>query len=187
MIDKSTEIEIPEYQSFEESCRHLGKLLGLDAPVSEDVMIAALAHPNYAHNLLLSRNTPPKLSQMLNNPPVVPARVETTLASVGNAELVKKATAAMLRWALTYFARVDEETRCRRMAACQECEHFTDAPRKLIYRIAGAAADENGRRLCGLCGCVVARKVVVPTEWCPAPHPIVPGLTRWGELAPPHV
>lgn len=38
-----------------------------------------------------------------------------------------------------------------------------------------------GRLICGLCGCVAAKKARLPHEACPGPDPRDPTQTRWGE------
>ncbi|WP_068775024.1 hypothetical protein [Paenibacillus sp. FJAT-26967] len=57
--------------TIEEQCEQFGIILGLNGPVSEKVLIAAVHDPSYAHNLLAARRSEMFLNHLLNNPPEV--------------------------------------------------------------------------------------------------------------------
>ncbi len=186
-------------QPIEVSCRKFGEFLGLNTPVSPEVLLGAIADPLYAHHLMVSRSTPVFLEHLLTHPPApkgtgqtlpgstVSSVAEPEAAAVGeqqhaelsNAELLKKAATAVWRWSRTGFSEVDDETYKRRLAACAACEHIQDPPSKLLYRLATTSAVD--RKICGMCGCVVTRKAKIPSERCPAAHVSDPSLNRWGE------
>jgi hypothetical protein len=153
-----------------EQCARLGELLELDGPAPEPVLLAALQDETYARNLLVCRRTPPLLDHLLRNPPGV--HEHSTL------ELLGRASEALLRWSRTGFATVDADTYARRTAACDGCPHLLrpEVPARLV-RIAGGERP----RVCGLCGCPVAKKARLTSEACPGEHPDHPGLTRWSE------
>jgi hypothetical protein len=178
MRTKRIDNTLQEYQSLEEACVGLAKLLGLDAPVPQQVAIAALYNPGYARNLLKSR-CPIKLARLLKNPPSLPESLNTT--EIGSKELLKEASLAALRWARIRFTQADQETYNRRLRACQECENCVDAPAKALYTIAALGLEDSAKKVCKLCGCFVARKALAASESCPALDPFNSNLTRWGE------
>jgi hypothetical protein len=151
--------------------------LGLGEPVSERVLAAALHSPSYATNLLVSRESPVFLSQLLANPPAAP---EPDLSAT---ELMKRAAEALWRWSKAGFTRVNEEVLERRLSACEACPNLSTPPetRSRLYALAGTAA--GSRSVCRLCGCPVARKAAMAFEACPDSDPERPGLSRWGEKA----
>ncbi|MET7245355.1 hypothetical protein ABZT49_18555 [Methylobacterium sp. EM32] len=65
----------------------------------------------------------------------------------------------------------------RRRRACLSCPELRAPGGHPIHRLAGA----SGSGVCGLCSCAVEKKVMLPTESCPAPAPDDPALDRWGE------
>jgi hypothetical protein len=141
----------------------LGRILGLDGPVTEDVIVAAVEHDSYARNLLLARREPELLADLLQRPPRRPRKF-------GAGELAARGSRALLRWAGTGFTTVDDDTYARRLATCDVCP---DLVRK-----------EVGNPVCGRCGCRVRWKARLTSESCPAPSPADPGLTRWGDPVP---
>jgi hypothetical protein len=96
----------------------LGEILGLAEPVPEEVLSAAVEDGTYARNLLLCRRDPELLGHLLANPP-------RRRADFGRVELAGRAAKALARWAKTGFTFVDEETRRRRLAACESCPELT--------------------------------------------------------------
>jgi hypothetical protein len=154
--------------------------------VAETVMLGALNDPTYAHNLLVCRNAPQFLQHLLENPPATAKHNETGESSdaIGagekrNLELLKKATIALWNWGRAGFSVVDEETYQRRYGACLACEHLTDPPQRLIYKLSRRKGAHQ--KVCGLCGCVVEKKARLSSETCPAPHARFAELNRWGE------
>ena len=95
-------------------------------------------------------------------------------------ELIKGAIAAHAKWAAAGFEIVDENTFIKRMNTCFSCEYYVDAPSTTVYKIATAGFDE--KKICGICGCVVARKARYATGHCPHPHEEKPGFNKWEEL-----
>lgn len=150
---------------------HLGELLGLEGPVSEQVAAAAAADQTYARNLLATRETPALLEHLLANPPEVREEPSTPV-------LAGRLAQAMVRWGRTGFTRVDEETHGRRLAACAACPHRIEATRHpTLHRW---LADGERPMVCGLCGCALARKARLGSERCPDEDPENPGFDRWG-------
>ncbi|MGW2154513.1 hypothetical protein [Nonomuraea sp. NPDC001699] len=154
----------------------MGRVLGLDEAVPEEVLRAALIDENYAANLLTCRRHPELLQHLLSNPPKRQAEMPVH-------DLVARAGGALVRWARTGFTHVDDETLQRRMAACERCPELRNAPqspgRRALYTIATLGLDDKS--LCGKCGCAVVRKARLTSETCPAPDPSNPEMTRWQE------
>jgi hypothetical protein len=140
----------------------LGRILGLDGPVPESVLIAAVENEDYARNLLLCRREPELLRDLIARPPHERRRF-------GAVELAARGSRALARWAATGFTTVDDATYQRRMSACVQCPELS-----------GQGSD---RPVCSLCGCRVVWKARMTSESCPAASPDDPSLTRWGEPA----
>jgi hypothetical protein len=159
-------------------CVEMAAILGLDEPVPEAALRAAIADESYAHNLLVSRGHQEFLGHLLANPPAVrPGGAE----SIGGMQLVKSATQSLARWARTGFSTVDESTYQKRLSGCAECHHLQAPPeaRRILYRLAGTVG--QGRAVCGECGCVVTVKARRVSDTCPVAHPEQQGLNRWLE------
>ena len=168
---------VPDLTSIEDARRHLGEMLGLGISIPENVLRAAIEDANYAHNLMVRKNSRKSLRAFIKAPlspnaPSVVIRDER--------ETLRRFREAMVRWAKVYFTVVDAETKMRRTTACAKCEHISDAPATLLYRIAGLFRP-NQEKICNLCGCLLSKKIMMPTESCPAPHLTERGLSRWGE------
>ncbi|MFE6104962.1 hypothetical protein ACFVQ4_34145 [Streptomyces laurentii] len=170
----------PDSAGLPQGCGELGRILGLDGPVPEAVWRAALADEEYARALLTCRD-PSRLQRLLKYPPPV---VETMDLSA--AALVARGAKALARWGRAGFVEVDEETRRRRLAACGRCPYLRSGSQgkgaSVLQAVVGLGVRDKS--VCGLCGCLLARKSRLPSESCPAPHPTEPGLTRWGEPTP---
>lgn len=177
--------------TIEEGRKEFATILGLDEPVSAEVLLAALADETYAHNLLVSRKEPAFLKHLLAHPPGSPATTPATDSSAevietSNLELIGRAGKALFNWGKVGFAVVDDETLKRREDACLSCPNLEE-PQKLLQKLVGSAAspDKIGRRTgaktCRLCGCNTSKKIRLPSERCPDKHPVSEGLTRWGE------
>lgn len=184
--------------TIEEQCRQFGSILGLNGPVSEEVLFAAVHDPSYAHNLLSARRSEMFLNYLLSNPPKVevPREIETATvsetadgqaASHSNIELAKKAGQALWKWAKAGFAAVEEDVYRKRMNACMACPHSQSKPDKLLYSALSKSTSANdgmAEKICGKCGCVLSKKTKLPTESCPDNHPELAGMTRWEEPIP---
>ena len=75
----------------------------------------------------------------------------------------------------------------KRLPGMPQPGRSASAVQKMV--LVGAVTDKVGSRLggkvCNLCGCVVHKKIRLPTEACPDTHPVKSGLTRWDEPIPP--
>ncbi|MFD8480510.1 hypothetical protein [Kitasatospora sp. NPDC059673] len=169
----------PDSVDMPQGRSELGRILGLDGPVPEGMWTAALADEDYARALLTCRD-PTRLQHLLRHPPSVPG------SDLSAAALIAHGAKALARWGRAGFVEVDEETRLRRLAVCGHCPHLRPGPQgkgtALLQTVAGLGLRDKS--VCGLCGCLLARKSRLPSESCPAPHPTEPGLTRWGEPTP---
>jgi len=162
---------------LQEQCMEMAAILGLDEPVPEQVLRAALNDSNYAHNLLVVRNEQEYLKYLLANPP---KNVETQVKDIPAKTLVKRAAKSLLKWAATGFSTVSKETYQRRTDACKTCPNLRipSSDQNILYSIAGAV---NNKSVCGKCGCVIVVKAKRSTDTCPDEHPLKPGLNRWEE------
>lgn len=167
---------------LERQRKEMGDKLGLNEPVSEAVLKAALADATYANHLLVCRSAPQFLEHLLANPPDVDARAK--VEGLSTATLIANAGESLARWAKTGFSTVSEETYRSRIELCGACPNLTAAPehQRALYAMAGA--DTDARSVCGKCGCVAAVKARRPSDTCPDPHPLHPGFNRWNEPIP---
>lgn len=160
-----------------EKCVEFGRILGLDEPVSESVLHAALSDSSYAHNLLTCRRNPAFLRHLLANPPKsdVP---KLSPDEKSNVALVKQISIAMWNWSKTGFSTVEEAVFQKRFNACLECPHLTDEPDTILYKI---LSESSNQKICNLCGCQVSKKARLTSESCPDKHPTKNDLSRWEE------
>lgn len=163
----------------------LAGMLGLDEPVVAEVLERARSDDRYAGYLLRSRGHPELLDMLLaaasgpaagRSPPSADAPPS---AELSNAELLKKAGGAVLKWASGGFQRLDPTILERRLAACAACPHLREPPDRLLYKV--ALSPRSDQRVCGACGCTASRKASLPGEACPVEDPDRPGRTRWRE------
>lgn len=155
----------------------LGALLGLDAPVSPAVFARAFNDPDYARNLALCRNTPAFRDFLLAEAERGAPEAPETIPRFSSLELTAKATRSFWEWARSGFATLDPEIYEARFEACLACPNLMAASDQLAYRATGA----DRQRVCGLCGCVAARKAKLPHERCPGADPERSGYNRWGQ------
>lgn len=170
-------VDLPSVEmSIAEQRERLGEILGLDGPVDEAVLVAAILNASYATNLLICRDAPQFLAQLMANPPAA-AQGEPSAA-----ELMRRGVEGLLRWGRTGFTTVDSEILKRRLAACEACPHLyaPEGGKRILYALTGTAAGRKS--VCRKCGCPVTRKAGMAGESCPDAHPDDPLLTRWGEL-----
>lgn len=166
-------------QPLQEQRAEFAELLGLEEPVEEKVLLAALENQTYAHNLLTTRDTPEFLDRLLKKPPIVhkPAK--------SNTDLIKSATTALINWKKAGFSVVDQGTLERRENACLSCEHLKKPDKMLQKLVTSSAKEEIGKRaadcVCNLCGCSISKKIKLPSESCPAVSKNNPKLNRWEE------
>lgn len=183
-----------ETESMEELCARLGTFLGREQPVAPSVVRRFSADPEFAQNLITCRQTPAFLQVLLNSPEtkkyeqpedMQPVQKQTAenMASAhqrSSLELAAKAAKAFIKWGQAGFSQVDAATYQRRLNACRACPHFVEAGQQIVYRLATTEKDDK-RKICNVCGCVVASKARLPGETCPMPHPEDPTLNRWCE------
>jgi len=171
--------ELKKITDVHGACTAFGQLLGLKAPVSREVLIAALEDEDYARNLLLSRRNEQMMTHLLRQP--LPATIsETSPVKFNNFQLIGKAAKALMDWGKTGFSTVDDNTYEKRMAACERCDQLEKAPDKLVYKISLKKAED--KRTCKSCGCVVSRKARLVSDTCPLSDPGNQLLNRWGEV-----
>lgn len=182
--------QLSKAASVDELRERMAEVLGLPHPVEERATLACVVYPDYARRLLAARGQPDMLEYLLTAAPKIDRqhpRFRPTAESaeqadgarLSSARLVTEASKSLLRWAASGFTPVDEATYERRLAACRRCEHLRKPDDRLLYRI--ATAFDASKSVCGLCGCVVAKKARVPHEACPCAAPDDAGKTRWGE------
>lgn len=168
--------------SLEEQCRQFSAILGLSEPVPEAVLKAALQNESYARNLLLSRESPEMLEQLLNKP----LTAQSATRGFSNMELIGKAATALARWAKTGFSMVNLQVLERRESACLSCPNLR-APKGVLQSnvpstgVSEKVGHRTGRQVCDLCGCNVSSKIRLPSEACPDIDPANSTQTRWGE------
>lgn len=166
-------------KSIEQQCIEMAAILGMDEPVREEVLRAAVADSTYAHNLLVCRGNQEYLGHLLANPPRVATRSDA--GALSTATLARNAAESLMRWARTGFSTVPDAKYQQRLEACEQCPHLQTPPedRAVLYSIAGARVRD--KTVCGKCGCVVKVKARRVSDTCPDSHPEKAGLNRWGE------
>lgn len=170
--------DIKQITDINEACRHYGELLGLERPVTENVLYAALEDEDYARNLLLARRTPPLLELLMLQAPA--KKIKTPEApGFSNVQLIGKAAKAFIDWGKTGFSTVTDEVYEKRMTACNGCDQLSSPPDQLVYKISLKKGED--KRTCNSCGCVVSRKARLVNDTCPLADEMNPGFNRWGE------
>ncbi|HEU4717107.1 MAG TPA: hypothetical protein VFU15_04710 [Bacteroidia bacterium] len=170
-------------ETLADRCMTFAYMLGLDEPVSERVLVAALENPGYARRLLSSRDNEKILYDLLNNPPLSGSRG----AQFSNGALITKAGKSLMKWALSGFPTVSKETLKRREDACLACPNLRE-PANLLQRFTApaergaTAGTRTGNAICSSCGCVVRNKMRLSTESCPETISGNSEMTRWGEV-----
>ncbi len=177
-------INVPGLDSWDAARERFARILNTQLEIPDTVLRRAMVDSTFAHRLLVSRRNARFLEVLFNDPRndrYVPVEPETAPAARerSNLGLLTKVTRSLAAWGAAGFSHVEGAAYERRMAACAACPHFTASPRKLVYRLARAAAQEKA--VCSLCGCISRNKARMSTESCPGAHPTRPGLTRWGE------
>jgi hypothetical protein len=169
--------------SVAEMRKRLGAWLGLDRPVSEAVLTAALVHRGYARRLTVARPFPDAVESLLARPPDLPPSAARLAGVAGEhpdhrtTALLQRLATSVIQWSASGFALADKATTERRWAACQACPHLVIPPRKAVYLALRLVRPEA--RICALCGCVASAKVRMQHERCPDRHPTSLERTRW--------
>lgn len=103
-----------------------------------------------------------------------------------NTALIGKAAKAFMEWSKTGFAKVDKTVLKNRANACLDCPH-RQAPQSTLQKLISFSLKKEGLKLgiegsaCALCGCDIAKKIQLPSEFCPDQHLEIAHNTRWGE------
>lgn len=169
-----TAFETLNLTSIDQGCRELATILGLDDPVSPDVLISALRSEEYARNLLTCRGVPDFMNSLLENPTCTftPALAQ----SAKNSDLLKSAAVALVKWSKVGFSVASDEVVEARLRACLACPDLQRRENKaMLYKILGTAA------VCGLCGCDVEKKARMNSERCSGQAFDDPTKNRWGQ------
>jgi len=156
-------------------CAKFAQLLGLDVPVSEEVLYAATSDEVYANRLLGARRNAAALEFLLTRPPQGPSAKRQPFS---NGELVRKATIAFMRWGKTGFSVARREQLESRRSACLACPELSDPPDSAAYKLVAGAEKQ---KICSACGCNVWAKTRMLSEACPLEHLEREGVNRWGE------
>jgi len=173
----NNESKFPELQitSINDGCDELGRVLGLNKPVTPEVLYGALSDDTYANNLLACREAPKFLEVLLNNPPTQTAKnTEHSEYEVG--DLLARASKALFKWAKTGFLIAKEDVISKRLTGCMKCPNMTSLQcGNGMYKILKTNA------ICKLCGCDVEKKARINSERCPEEDPGHQGYNRWGQ------
>ena len=177
-------------ETIGEARDRLGNLLDLADPATTAVTLRVLADSTFAEKLASVRKFPAWRDQLLADPkndafappdrPLNEDEVNTrpVTSTVG---LVKKSSAALLRWAAAGFKKTEPEIVEQRQAACLSCDQLVEPPNSFPYEVAKVFSDGD-RRICAACGCVVAKKILMATETCPLADTEDTNRTRWGDI-----
>lgn len=170
-IQELTDVKL---NSIDEGCRHLGRVLGLDEPVSPAVLMSALSSEEYARNLLTCRKEPAFLQALLDNPIRTTAKMEQTTAR--SVEMLRTASIALARWSKVGFSVASEDVFEARLRACLACPDVRQTSSDgAAYKLM------KTRATCGLCGCDVEKKARMTSERCPGRDAKAAGYNRWGQ------
>lgn len=184
--DLSPLADIYKADSFHEARQRLGAYFGLDADAPANVTARVLNDQRFAALVASMGKFPEWRQKFLNDPfnakfevPDADTDQGRTRSLTSTATLVKKAAFGLLKWGTQGFFAVDPVVKEKRAAACTECDQAVEAPKTKLYEVANLGSSDT--RMCDACGCLLAKKIAMPTESCPLAHPDDPTLTRWGE------
>lgn len=190
--EMNTEAYFQEASSFEEAQEILGKMINLGQPASESVTRRALVDRHYAFYLNFTKDIPELQKKLLQDPKnqafkagnhdnfESQAHSKEAEIKLNNTQLVRKATKSFMAWGKTGFKVAEQSLIDKRLAACERCESFTDSPKTLIYQGLKVITGKY-EKICSECGCLVSKKVMLPSERCPKQNPLQPNLSLWGE------
>jgi hypothetical protein len=169
-------------ETIADKCKTFAYMLGLDTPVTERVLIAALENPGYGRRLLASSENEKTLYDLLNNPPITNA----SSSHFSNGALLNKASKALMKWAISGFPTVPKDVLKKREDACLACPNLTE-PSTMLQRFSAPSHQDTGigsrtgNKICLSCGCVVRNKIRLATEACPERSAGGEDKNRWGE------
>jgi len=161
-----------------DACDAMGDLLGLDAPVPEAALLAAMADQTYLNYLIDKRKSGRLLQVLLANPPATDAPEPAARPAS-----IRKFLGSMTTWAASGFKTASPAIANARRAACLACPHMREPTGALLDKV--PAIIGFGGRHCALCGCYIEPKAEILTEVCPGKDPEMTGISRWAraELA----
>ena len=156
-------------ENLDDKRKELAELLGLNVPVSENVLFASLQDEIYSNKLLRSKDSPDVLQYLLENPPMHHIDRE----AFSTTELIARAATALVRWSKAGFKFVDDVTLEKREDACLACPNLRGPETLLEIIIPSSSINEKpgnrtGNKICRLCGCNVHKKIRLVSELCPA-------------------
>lgn len=173
--------------SFGEAREKLGALIGLDEAAPANMTARMLNDQKFAIMVSSLGKNPKWRAQFLHDPynakfaPPEQAVSDPDQESVASvSELVKKAATGMLKWGTTGFQVAEPHLMQQRRAACLDCDQLSEPPDTFAYRIAKQVS-KGDNRICAACGCIVMKKVAMPTERCPKAALDDPSKSRWGD------
>lgn len=177
MIEELLAVEPTE--SFAEMCARMGAFLGLDGQVPENAMRRAIEDQDYANSLIACRNAPAFLEALFNDPGNEAYSVQQADGrKMSRLELARRAGNALVRWGKAGFSTVPEDVVEKRENTCLGCENLVKPESGLQKLVTSRAKEQIGKRaadcVCRLCGCSISKKILLPTESCPA--------SRWGQF-----
>lgn len=159
----------PELQiALENACDDLNRLLGDGERITPEQLLAKFAKREQVKQLYNPLHTIDELRELF-------FQEHEPIAALSSPVLVVRGLSAFRKWALAGFSLADPKQQERRLAACQNCEHYTKAPKTLLYSAI------NSGKICSLCGCSVQKKIRLTTENCPARNVTDHEKSRWGE------
>jgi len=176
-------LDVKASDSFSEMCARMGAFLGMEEPLPENAMRRAIEDEEYANNLIACRDAPGFLKALINDPQNDSFAPKND--SVTNAQLIGRATKAFVKWGKAGFSVVDQKVLESRENACLGCENLMKPEKVLQKLMSSKSKDQIGKRAtdctCKACGCVISKKIRIPTEACPVEDKNRPGFNKWGE------
>ena len=169
-----------DLKSFEEVRDYLSILLNLRDPITRDVVFAAIDDPLYLHHLLVCRDEPKFLEVLIRSASETDFEANTKQEH-NFQSLSTHAVKSFWNWAKIGFSFVDDSKLQSRLNACKSCPNFVVAPSNMLYKVVAGSNVKERNMICQLCGCVVSKKALLPSESCPSRDPAKPQFTRWGE------
>lgn len=156
----------------------LARRLGSEEAPPGELILRLFSDPDFVAKLEQCGGSVRCIHNLIQSLAAEPSPIDEVTGR-SSAATVKHALNAFWRWLRQGFDMADPPTTGRRLAACRRCPHCGPPPDTLLYALAKGITRET--RICTLCGCFVFKKAGIATESCPAPDPVTPEVTRWGE------
>jgi hypothetical protein len=155
--------------------QRIAEKFGLSIEQVTDSLLAKMGEDSsFVYHLDVCKTDPEMLAIILEEAEQARPISQLGLSSI---EVMAKAGVAFTRWAAGGFGRVEPEEHKRRLSICSSCNHLSEPPNLLVYRMVATSA----RTICGLCGCDVRKKAWLITERCPDGTFGVEGRWRAGQ------